>query len=235
MALWLERLLRNRWFLALPSFLTTFPFDRTIMKLIGIVGGIASGKSFVSRAFQDLGAKWINADAMVHEVYRLPAVLQALTQRWGRDVLDQQGQLDRGLVAGIVFAPSDQAKSELQWLESLVHPLVKEQILRQLEEWRQDPQVSVVVLDAPVLLKAGWDQLCDELIFVDASASQRWTRVEARGWTREQWLQRESLQTPLAEKLARSTRTIDNNGPPEATRSQVHAIWQTLTLGRSTP
>lgn len=199
------------------------------MKLIGIVGGIASGKSFVSRAFQDLGAKWINADALVHEVYRESAVIQTLRQRWGPVVLDEKGQVDRTQIAARVFAPTLEAKVELEWLESLVHPLVKDQILRQLEEWRNDPTVEVVVLDAPVLLKAGWDKLCDELVFVDASESQRWERVQARGWTWEQWQQRESQQTPLLEKLARATRTIDNNGSPESTRIQVQKIWLALT------
>ncbi len=199
------------------------------MKLIGIVGGIASGKSFVSRAFQDLGAKWINADALVHVVYRESAIIQTLCQRWGPGVLDEQGQVDRTQLAARVFAPTMEAQMELEWLESLVHPLVKDQILRQLDEWRNDPTVEVVVLDAPVLLKAGWDKLCDELVFVDASESQRWERVQARGWTWEQWQQRESQQTPLLEKLARSTRTIDNNGSPESTRIQVQQIWLALT------
>jgi dephospho-CoA kinase len=215
--------------LATPSFYPTFPFDRTIMKLIGIVGGIASGKSFVSRAFQDLGAKWINADALVHEVYRQPSVLRSLCQRWGPNVLDQHGNLDRGFVASVVFAPTDEAHVELEWLESVVHPIVKEQIQRQLEEWRSDSRVQVVVLDAPVLLKAGWDKLCDELVFVEASEIRRWERVQTRGWTREQWLQRESQQTPMSEKRSRATRTIDNNGSPEQTRLQVHAIWNDLT------
>jgi len=199
------------------------------MKLIGIVGGIASGKSFVSRAFQDLGAKWIDADALVHAVYRESAIIQILCQRWGTVVLDEKGQVDRAQLAARVFAPTMEAKVELEWLESLVHPLVKDQILRQVHEWQNDPTVEVVVLDAPVLLKAGWDKLCDELVFVDASESLRWERVQARGWTWEQWQQRESQQTPLSEKLARSTRTIDNNGSPESTRIQVQKIWVALT------
>lgn len=198
------------------------------MKLIGIVGGIASGKSFVSRAFQDLGAKWIDADAMVHEVYRQASVLHALTQRWGTEVLDQHGNLDRRQVAAIVFAPHQEARLELEWLEALVHPLVAERIKQQLEQWRLDPSIQIVVLDAPVLIQAGWDRLCDELIFVDSNESQRLARAQARGWTRDEWQRRESLQTSLAEKLARSTRTIDNNGSPAATLAQVETIWKSL-------
>lgn len=201
------------------------------MKLIGIVGGIASGKSYVSRAFQDLGAKWIDADAMVHEVYHQASVLQALTERWGTGVLDQQGNLDRRQVAAIVFAPDHEAKLELEWLEALVHPLVAERIKQQLDQWRMDSSIQVVVLDAAVMIQAGWDKLCDELIFVDADESQRWERAQARGWTRGEWLRRESLQTSLAEKLARSTRTIDNNGSPAATLAQVQAIWKSLVAG----
>ncbi|MBL8891740.1 MAG: dephospho-CoA kinase [Planctomycetaceae bacterium] len=198
------------------------------MKLIGIVGGIASGKSFVSRAFQDLGAKWIDADAMVHEAYRLPSVLHAISQRWGTHVLDQQGNLDRRQVASIVFASNPGAKSELAWLEALVHPLVAEQIEDQLEQWRLDPSIQVVVLDAPVLIQAGWDRLCDKLIFVDADETQRMSRAQARGWTREEWQRRESLQTSLEEKLARSTWSIDNNGSPADTLAQVRMIWKSL-------
>jgi dephospho-CoA kinase len=203
------------------------------MKLIGIVGGIASGKSFVSRAFQDLGAKWINADAMVHDAYRRPEVLQRLQDRWGTLILDQHGQLDRSKVADLVFEPSAEGRRELEWLESLLHPLLRQQILQQLQTWRSSAAVPAVILDAPVLLKAGWDTLCDELIFVAASESTRWSRIQQRGWTRQQWEQREALQTPLAEKQARATAVINNDGTAEETERQVRQFWERSVVGSS--
>jgi dephospho-CoA kinase len=203
------------------------------MKLIGIVGGIASGKSFVSRAFQDLGAKWIHADAMVHAAYRRPEVLQRLLDRWGPTIMDGQGQLDRSKVAALVFEPSENGQRELEWLESWLHPMLREQILQQLEIWRREGTVLAVVLDAPILFKAGWDKLCDALIFVSASESSRWSRVQQRGWTRQQWEQREALQTPLAEKLARATAVIQNDGTAADTLWQVREFWDRSVVGSS--
>lgn len=195
------------------------------MKLIGIVGGIGSGKSFVSRAFQDLGAKWIDADRMAHAAYGLPEVQRVVRERWGDLVFTPDGEIDRAQIAARVFAPTEQGATDLEWLESLLHPIVRSQLEPQLEQWRREGAVPVVILDAPVLIKAGWHKLCDELIFVEAAEATRWQRVQPRGWTVDQWQRREALQTSLAEKQALATVTIANDGSADETRRQVQELW----------
>ncbi len=200
------------------------------MKLIGIVGGIGSGKSFVSRAFQDLGAKWIDADRLAHEAYAMTEVRQAVRDRWGESILAADGQIDRAAIAARVFASTEQGAQDLEWLESLLHPIVRRQLepqlaQSQLAQWRSDGGVPLVILDAPVLIKAGWHEFCDELVFVSADEETRWRRVQPRGWTIDQWRRREALQTSLAEKQALATVTIENNGSEAETRRQVRDLW----------
>lgn len=196
------------------------------MKLIGIVGGIGSGKSFVSRAFQDLGAKWIDADRMAHAALGWPEVQRALRDRWGDRVFAPDGQVNRAEVAAIVFAPNDQGVRDLDWLEALLHPIVRRQLEPQLEQWRRDSAVPVVILDAPVLIKAGWHKMCDELVYIEATEATRWQRVQPRGWTIDQWRRREALQTSLTEKQALATVTIVNDGSAEETLRQVQTLWK---------
>jgi dephospho-CoA kinase len=194
------------------------------MKLIGIVGGIGSGKSFVSRAFQDLGAKWIDADRLAHEAYSLPEVRQAVQDRWGEQIVSADGRIDRAQVAARVFAPNEQGIQDLEWLEALLHPIVRRQLEQELDRWR-DGGVPLVILDAPVLIKAGWHEFCDELVFVAADEVTRWQRVQPRGWTRDQWQRREALQTSLVEKQALATVTVDNDGSAAETQQQIQELW----------
>jgi len=205
------------------------------MKLIGIVGGIASGKSFVSQLFQELGAQWIDADRLVHQAYQQPEIRERLVERWGAAILDADGQPSRSAIAQRVFAGTPQGQQDLAWLEQLLHPVVAERIRPQLTAWREDPSVTVAVLDAPVLIEAGWHRWCDELVFVQADEQQRWRRIRQRGWSRDQWRQREDCQTSLGEKRRLATRVIDNNGDPEQTRRQVRDLWRQIVASNSTP
>lgn len=201
------------------------------MKLIGVVGGIGSGKSLISRQLQALGAEWVNADAMVHEVYRTEVAKGRLKDRWGLAVFDTSGEVDRGRIAEIVFESSERGQVELEWLEGWLHAELGHTIRHRVEELRAAGTVPAVVLDAPVLLKAGWDQWCDELLFVECPAEERWRRVSTRGWSRVQWEQREALQTPLQEKRSKSTFVINNGGSVEETSRQLQEFWSSRIKG----
>ena len=98
------------------------------MHIVGIIGGIASGKTAVAREFEKLGASVIDADAIGREVLTHPEVIDALTQRWGRSILNVDGNVDRSAVAQIVFAPNASAPIELKFLEALAHPLIGNRI-----------------------------------------------------------------------------------------------------------
>jgi dephospho-CoA kinase len=203
------------------------------MKIIGLLGGVASGKSAVAGLFCELGAAVLDADRAGHEALRRPEIIEALRNRWGNSILGQDGQIDRPAVAKIVFAPDPQASTELAFLEGLTHPLITEALSREIERLSAEAAHPAAILDAPVLLKAGWDRFCDHLVFVDVPRNQRLSRAIVRGWSDEQFIGREAAQEPLPEKRARCDTIINNSGSLEETRRQVSRFWDSLILRRS--
>ena len=166
------------------------------MRILGIVGGVASGKSMVADVFAGLGAGVLDADRAGHEALRLPHVEAAVRRRWGAAVFGPDGRIDRARLARIVFAPGDEGRNERAELERLTHP----EIARLL--WRQAAAlaaagVAVAVLDAPLLLETECEDFrrkCDKLIFVEAPRETRLARALARGWSREDFAAREDAQ-----------------------------------------
>lgn len=203
------------------------------MRVIGIIGGIASGKTLVAQELRRCGAAIIQADRLGHAVLRIEAVRQAARARWGDEVIGPDGLVDRAAVARRVFAPPPAGPQELAVLESWTHPLIARRIERRLDRLRRQGKVRVVVLDAPVLLKAGWDRLCDALLFVDAPDAIRETRAVARGWTVEALRARQSAQPALSEGRRRADFTVDNGGTLADTRRRVKALWPLLSGERS--
>jgi dephospho-CoA kinase len=104
--------------------------------------------------------------------------------------------------------------------------LIGEQIRDEISRLREASLTPAVALDAPVLIKAGWDRLCDELVFVSADAEARRRRALARGWTEEEWRRREEAQTPLTRMRAASSEVVENSGDAAAAERQVMALWQ---------
>ena len=182
------------------------------MHIVGIIGGIASGKTSVAREFEKLGASVIDADAIGREVLTHPEVIDALTERWGSNILSANGNIDRSAVARIVFAPDDSGPIELKFLEALTHPLIGNRIESEIQRLRDEVKPPFVVLDAAVLLKTKWDQHCDEILFVEVPLEIRLQRAIDRGWSAEQFTAREEAQTPVAEKRRRADQVIDNSG-----------------------
>lgn len=205
------------------------------MITIGLIGGIASGKSAVARSFQELGAFVIDADQVGHAVLELPAVTKQLVARWGTGILGENGSINRSAVAAIVFPAADDVKdnesrhaAELKFLESVTHPEIREKILERMEQVRQTGRFEVIVLDAAVMLKSGWDSLCDQLIYVDAPRELREKRAILRGMDATQFASREAAQIPVEAKKKKADIVIDNSGPPQKTFRQVQEVWQSL-------
>src|SRR5258708_643128 len=190
-----------------------------VPRVIGLIGGIGSGKSQVARVFvEESGGKIISGDALGHEALKQPEIRAAVARRWGASVLDAHGEVDRRKLGGIVFADS----SELAALEGLVHPWIKRRIGEDVEVYRRDASVPLVILDAALLLEAGWDGVCDALVFVDVPRPVRLRRIAGqRGWTQEEVEARESAQLPLSEKAGRADVSLDNSGTVEDLRQQV--------------
>ncbi|MFM9116797.1 MAG: dephospho-CoA kinase [Planctomycetota bacterium] len=196
------------------------------MLVIGVMGGIASGKSFVCQEFEKLGARCLRADEVGHQVLQDSTVQSRLRARWGAAVFDVDGQIDRAAVARIVFAQTTSGEAERRFLEQVTHPRIQQQLLAQLDEWRQQGDVPVVLLDAALLLEAGWDRWCDALVFIDSTWEQRVARVARRGWTAADLQAREAAQWPLEVKRSRATYQLDNSGTPAATSARVQELWQ---------
>jgi dephospho-CoA kinase len=198
------------------------------MILIGILGGVASGKSEVSRRLRSLGAAVLDADRVGHAVLREAEVRQAVQRRWGEAVLDAAGEIDRRKVAEIVFAAAAaESRAELTFLEQLTHPLIGQRLQEQLAELHREG-VRAAVLDAPVMLKAGWDRLCQRIVFVDTPRDVRLARARQRGWTEADFAAREAAQELLETKRSRADVTLDNSLTRQHLYAQVDRFWRSL-------
>jgi dephospho-CoA kinase len=197
------------------------------MKVIGLLGGIASGKSLVARELEKLGAVIIDADRAGHEVLRYPHITQAAGQRWGSSIFNPDGEINRKALAAIVFARTDAGRRELEYLEKLTHPEIGRLLQQQMERLRTQG-IRAAVLDAPVMLKAGWDRFCDEIWFVDAPYETRLARANSRGWTADEFRDREMAQEPIERKRELADFVLDNSRDVGYTRAQIERLWERL-------
>ena len=197
------------------------------MLTLGLVGGIASGKSLVAQCLYELGAVVLDGDRAGHVVLREPEVIAAIRGRWGDRVIDVGGQVIRREVAKIVFAPGNAA--EKTFLEQLTHPRIESALRAELAAAKAeaDPPPAVVI-DAALLFEAGWDKLCDKIIYVDAPRDVRLERAVRRGWSAEQFAAREAAQLPPDEKRRRSDIAIRNVRTLESLREVVRLTWRNL-------
>ena len=199
------------------------------MKVIGILGGVASGKSVVADQFRRLGAEVLYADLVGYEVLRDVEVITALRERWGGDVIDEDGQINRAVVAKIVFAPPPEGTKQLAFLEQITHPRIGKRLTQRIEDLSRRG-IEVAVLDAPVMMKAGWDQLCDQIVFVETKQSVREQRARIRGWTDDAFAAREEAQESLEKKRNLSDCVINNSGSLDETFQQSQEFFNSITV-----
>ena len=190
--------------------------------LIGLTGNIATGKSAVLRMLKRLGAKVIDADALVYQLMaKGTPVWQAILDEFGEGILGPEGEIDRGKLGAIVFADAEVLKR----LEAIVHPAVTarvDELIRQATE-------PVVVVEAIKLIEAGWHRTCDALWVVTCSREQQLERLmRTRKLSREEALLRIEAQPPQEDKIALADVVIDNSGSLKETREQVEREWERL-------
>ena len=191
----------------------------TPLPIIGVTGGIGSGKSLVANILKENGCVVADADENTKVVLHRKEVQQQLVEWWGAKVLDDNGNVDRAFVASIVFNEAN----EINRLESLIHPLVRK---LQEETFNNAPKDAIgLVIDAPLLMESGLDTLCDAIIFVDSPFETRLKRVvEHRSWNEEQLRKREASQIGLDTKRSSADHIIINDGDIAHIEQQTRSV-----------
>jgi dephospho-CoA kinase len=189
--------------------------------VVGLIGAIGGGKSTAAKCLANRGGFVIDADALGHEALKQPDVIAALVARWGEGVRKPDGSLDRRAIGKIVFANP----AERSALEALVFPFIGKRTVEEIARGAADPDTRFVVLDAAVLLEAGWNNNVDRIVYVDAPRDVRVARLAARsGWTESDLSAREAAQWPLEDKIARSDVVLINDATEGEFQKQVDAL-----------
>lgn len=196
------------------------------MKTIGLVGGVASGKSRVAQLLVDLGAAKVDADKAGHAVLAEdPVVQEAIRERWGDEAFKADGSIDRSAVARRVFAPGGSAELERRFLEELLHPRIRRRLLDEIDHFKAEGR-KVVVLDAALLYEADWHPMCDIVLFVNSPLETRLRRALERGWTQAEFEQREAAQWPVDDKRRAADVMLTNDGSEAELREAVEDFWK---------
>jgi dephospho-CoA kinase len=189
--------------------------------VIGILGGIGSGKSTIAAEFAKLGCKVIDADKIAHELLDESSIKEKLLDFFGRSILDSSGKIDPRKLAEIVF--TDQKK--IVSLNSIIHPLVLQRTQELIELYKNQNQVKAIVLDMPLLVEVGWHKRCDKLIFVKCEQKLRLERAKKLGFDENHVKIRENFQISLDNKASLADNTIENNSDLSAIANQVTGIF----------
>ena len=186
--------------------------------VVGLAGGVGSGKSTVAAIFINEGARGIDADALGHRVLDLPRMRAALARDWGTGIL-RRGRVDRAALARLAF----RSRKSVARLNRRVHPEILREIRRRISKAR-----GWVILDAALLFETGADALCDVVVFVSAPRELRARRTRARGWGPGELRRRERFQFPVAYKKKKAHYVIDNAGTKSRTEEQTRKICDEL-------
>tara|TARA_Y100000817_G_scaffold296295_1_gene271716 strand:- start:662 stop:1264 length:603 start_codon:yes stop_codon:yes gene_type:complete len=191
------------------------------MITIGLTGGIATGKSLVSQLLEEHGAFVINADLLAHKLY-LPGTtgFNELIAHFGDAILNLDGTIDRSELGSIVFSD----KSEMGNLNSIMHPLIYEEIKRLISDL---PEKIIVIVEAAVLIEAGWQDLFDQIWVVSSDPENVISRLITRnGLTREESLKRINSQMSLENRLKYADVIVENNGDTNSLSSKIKGLWE---------
>jgi len=198
------------------------------MIVMGLTGGIASGKSTVAETLRSYkGACHIDADAIAYELSEPGQPMwQSYVDHFGKEkALLPDGSLNRAGIGEIVFHHPE----ERSWMDGMAHPLIRKEIQRRVEEAREAGKL-VAILDVPLLFEVGWDKLVDKIWVVYVNPATQLSRLIARnGLTEEAAKARIASQMSLEEKASRADMIIDNNGGLQELLSQIERAWQSLT------
>lgn len=196
-------------------------------RVIGLTGGIASGKSAVSLILQGLGMQVIDADGIAHEILVTDeAIKQEVVAVFGSEVLNAGGAVDRGRLGNIIFQDAGRRRA----LERILHPLIRDELWKRAREGNDD-----VVLEVPLLIEQGEHARVDLVVVVYAARECQIQRLMGRDTiSREEAVSRIATQLPLEEKVSYAQYVINNNGSLEETEEQVLRFYQAVIRGKET-
>jgi dephospho-CoA kinase len=193
--------------------------------VLGLTGGLGTGKSTVAKLFARCGARVIDADALVHEsLGPRGACYVKVIRTFGENILEGK-QISRRKLAEIVF----RHPSKLKKLTSIIHPIIEKEVQTEILKLKKTRKTRMVVIDAPLLIEAGWHRWVDYLIVVRASQAQAIQRIGAkRNISRAEILRRIKAQMPITQKIRMADMVIDNREHLNATQQQVEKIVRVL-------
>ena len=194
--------------------------------VIGLVGGIGSGKSLVANLLAEHGGRIVSGDEAGHDALRQSEIRQRVVERFGRGIVNEFGEIVRRKLAAIVFS-NEQARKDL---EAIVFPWIERRLEQEIAQAKADSAIRFVIIDAAVMLEADWDHGCDRLIYINVPREIRLQRLVERGWELSQIEAREKAQWPLEEKASRADAIIDNSGDRAETAGQVQALVKKWNL-----
>ena len=202
---------------------------RAVMLVIGLTGGIGTGKSEVASILAKLGAVVISADQVGHDAYHPGSeAWRGVVNAFGSDILQPGGEIDRRKLGAIVFSDAEQ----LARLNGIMHPRMARMVAERLEHLRAQG-VPVVVVEAAVLLEAGWDSLVHDVWVTDSPPEVVVQRIQARNSLGEAEVRKRiDSQMPAAERLARATVVVDNAGDMDALQRKVRSLWESRVTKR---
>lgn len=195
------------------------------MVVIGLTGGIASGKTVASGMLGDLGATVIDADSIGHQAFRRDTeAWRLVVEEFGREILGHEGEIDRGRLADIVFNDS----KRLERLNAIMHPRIREMVEQRIDALRA-AGADVVVVEAALLIEAGWTDLVDQVWVVGASEEDVVDRLRAqKGFTEEQAMARIAAQMTASQRSGYADVTIENSSDQDGLRRRVEDLWREL-------
>lgn len=199
-----------------------------MVRMIGLTGGIASGKSTVAALLRELGAEVIDADQLAREIVEPGcAALAEIVEAFGPAMLGPDGRLDRQRLGALVFADADKRAR----LNQITHPRIRAESMRRAGE-AAERGCQVVVYEAALLVENGLHRQLDGLIVVAAALETQLARMRNRdGLAEPEARKRLAAQLPLEEKVRSADYVIDTNGPIEALRPQVERAWRDILAG----
>lgn len=199
------------------------------MLVIGITGGIGTGKSEVARLLERLGAVVISADQVGHQAYTPHSeIWQEVVREFGQDILQPSGEIDRKKLGAIVF--SDPAR--LEQLNRIMHPRMARMVSDRIEQLRR-AGAKVVVVEAALLFEAGWDSLVNEVWVTDAPEEVVVRRLRVRsGLNEAEALKRVKSQMCRTQRMARANVVVDNSTDLPTLERTVRSLWDNRVKGR---